>query len=137
MRRVYSRQSVVLVIHAYQEKFFSPNLDRVFRFAQINIWGRVDPDLSHVYEPLWSLDEKGAAEVRKINAETGQIHIDSGVIAPGEERERITNDPETPYQGLDPDNVPDLREEEEEGLEPSERHGGPEDRLGEGQSADA
>lgn len=36
--------------------------------------------------------------------------------APGEERARITNDPETPYQGLDLD---DLSEEEDEGLEPS------------------
>jgi hypothetical protein len=31
----------------------------------------------------------------KINAETGQIHVDSGVITPEEERERIANDPDT------------------------------------------
>jgi phage-related protein (TIGR01555 family) len=105
-------------IHAFQEKLFSPNLDRVFRFAQINIWGKVDPDLSYEYEPLWSLDEKAAAEVRKINAETGQVHIDSGVLAPEEERERVANDPDTLYQGLDLNEVPDLKEEEKEGLEP-------------------
>ena len=40
------------------------------------------------------------------------------MIAPEEERERIANDRETLYQGLDPDDVPDLKEEEEEGLEP-------------------
>ena len=118
-------------IHAFQKKFFSPNLDRIFRFAQINIWGKVDPDLSYEYEPLWSLDEKAAAEVRKINAETGQIHVDSGVIAPAEERARIANDPETPYPGLDPDDVPDLKEEEDEGLEPGGTHTGSNDRLGE------
>jgi hypothetical protein len=106
----------------FRRSSFSPNLDRVFRFAQINIWSKVDADLSYEYEPLWSLDEKAAAEVRKINAETGQIHIDSGVIAPEEERERIANDPETPYQGLDPDDVPDLKEEEGQGLEPNGRH---------------
>ncbi|MBV9984954.1 phage portal protein, partial [Bradyrhizobium sp.] len=115
----------------FQKKFFSPNLDRIFRFAQINIWGKVDPDLSYEYEPLWSLDEKAAAEVRKINAETGQIHVDSGVIAPAEERARIANDPETPYPGLDPDDVPDLKEEEDEGLEPGGTHTGSNDRLGE------
>nr|WP_233287069.1 DUF1073 domain-containing protein [Bradyrhizobium oropedii] len=105
-------------IHAYQKKFFSPNLDRVFRFAQINIWGKVDPDISYVYEPLWEMDEKGQAEVRKTNAETAQIHIDSGVISPEEERNRITADPGTQYPGLDPNKVPDLKQEEEEGLEP-------------------
>jgi phage-related protein (TIGR01555 family) len=105
-------------IHSYQKKFFSPNLDRVFRFAQVNIWGRSDPDISYVYEPLWELDEKGQAEVRKTNAEAAQIHIDSGVISPEEERGRIAADPGTLYPGLDPTDVPDLKEEEEEGLEP-------------------
>jgi phage-related protein (TIGR01555 family) len=94
-------------IHALQEKFFSPNLTRVFHFAQLNIWGRVDPDLHYVYEPLWSLDEKAAAEVKKLEAETGQILIDDGAIAPEEERARVANDPDTLYQGLDINDVPE------------------------------
>lgn len=105
-------------IGAFQLKFFSPNLDRVFHFAQLNIWGKVDPDLSYVYEPLWSLDEKAAAEVRKIDAETGQILVDGGAIWQEEERARVANDPDTLYPGLDISDVPDLKEEEEEGLEP-------------------
>jgi uncharacterized protein len=105
-------------ILAKQEQFFTPNLRRVIAFAQINIWGEVDPDITFSYEPLWSLDEKAAAEVRKIDAETGQILIDDGTIDPQEERTRVANDPDTLYPGLDPDDAPDLREEEEEGLEP-------------------
>jgi len=105
-------------IHAFQNKFFTPNLKRIFAMAQLNIWGRVDPDLSFVYVPLWSMSEKEEAEVRKLDAETGQIHVDSGVIAPEEERARIASDPATRYPGIDPDDVPDLKEEEEEGLEP-------------------
>lgn len=120
-------------IHAYQGKFFTPNLRRVFAFAQINIWGRVDPDLEFVYEPLWSLDEKAAAEVRKLEAETGQILIDSGTIEPGEERARVANDPDSRYQGLDPNKVPNLKEEEEEGLEPK----GAAAQLAKGGEADA
>jgi len=106
-------------ILAQQEKFFTPNLRRIIAFAQINIWGKVDPDITFAYEPLWSLDEKAAAEVRKIEAETGQIHVDTGVISPEEERKRVAADPDTLYPGLDPDDLPDLREEEEEGgIEP-------------------
>lgn len=105
-------------IHAKQEQFFSPNLDRVFRFAQINIWGRVDPDLFYTYEPLWELDEKGQADVRKVNSETAQIQIDSGVISPEEERKRVANAPDTLYPGLNTEDMPDLKEEEDEGLEP-------------------
>jgi phage-related protein (TIGR01555 family) len=105
-------------IHAFQAKFFTPNLKRIFAMAQLNIWGRVDPDLSFVYEPLWSMTEKEEAEIRKLDAETGQIHVDTGVLSPEEERGRIANDPSTRYPGIDPDDVPDLKEEEEEGLEP-------------------
>lgn len=105
-------------IHAAQEKFFSPNLNRIFAFAQINIWGKVDPDLTYAYEPLWSLDEKGEAEVRKIEAETDTILVDGGILRPEESRKRISADADSPYAGLDPDDLPDLLDEEEEGLEP-------------------
>jgi phage-related protein (TIGR01555 family) len=105
-------------ILAQQEKFFTPNLRRIIAFAQLNLWGEVDPDITFAYEPLWSLDEKAAAEVRKLEAETGVIHIDGGVIDPEEERKRIANDPDTLYPGLVPEDLPDLKEEEEEGLEP-------------------
>ena len=123
-------------IHAYQEKFFSPNLRRVIAFAQLNIWGEVDPDIDFAYEPLWSLDEKAEAEVRKIDAETGQIHVDTGVISPEEERSRIANDPDTLYPGLDPDDLPDLREEElEGGLEPVGGRPNPEEEKNDKQEA--
>lgn len=56
--------------------------------------------------------------IRKLDAETGQIHVDSGAIGPEEERARIAADPGTRYPGIDPNDVPDLKEEEEEGLEP-------------------
>ena len=94
-------------IHAFQEKFFTRHLRTVIAFAQINIWGKVDPDISFIYEPLWSLDEKGQAEVDKIKAETGQILIDDGTLHPEEERARIASDPDTPYPGLDVDDVPE------------------------------
>lgn len=94
-------------IHAFQAKFFTPNLKRVIAFAQLNIWGRVDPDITFVYEPLWSLDEKGQAEVDKIEAETDVILIDGGVITPMESRKRVANDPNVPYQGLDIDDLPE------------------------------
>jgi len=64
------------------------------------------------------LDEKGEAEVRKIEAETGQILIDDGTISPEEERKRVASDPGSGYETIDVLDVPDLEEEEIEGLEP-------------------
>jgi hypothetical protein len=40
------------------------------------------------------------------------------VIDPAEERKSIANAPDWRYPGIDPDDVPDLLSEEEEGLEP-------------------
>lgn len=100
-------------IHAFQGKFFTPNLKRVIGFAMLNIWGRIDPDITFTYEPLWSLDEKGAAEVRKLDAETDQIQIDSGVISAMESRKRVANDPHTPHQGLDIEDVPESPDQED------------------------
>ena len=105
-------------IAAYQNKFFRPNLNTVVDIAQVTLWGAADQDITYEFVPLWELSEKEKGEKRKAEAETAQIDIDTGAISPQERRTVLVNDPESPYQGLDPEDVPDLRGEEEEGLEP-------------------
>lgn len=103
-------------IHAFQEKFIKPELLRTFYICQLSKWGRIDPDLEFIFVPLWSMDELQTAQKREIEARTAQIHIDSAAITPEEERKRIANDPDTPYQGLEIDEQPNLQVEEQEGL---------------------
>lgn len=105
-------------IAAYQNKFFRPNLNTLVSIAQVTLWGAADPEIVYDFVPLWELNEKEKADLKKSEAEAGQTYIDSGVIAPAEERQRLVNDPDSPYQGLDPEDVPSLEQEEEEGLEP-------------------
>jgi hypothetical protein len=102
-------------IHAYQEAFLSKNLKRIMHFVMLSLWGEIDKDITFSYVPLWSLDDKQKSEVNKSKAETGQLLVDSGVVSQEEERKRIANDPDSGYQGLDPDDMPDLKMEEEEG----------------------
>lgn len=103
-------------ILAQQERLFRPPLTTCIDFAQMSLWGDIDPDIVFVFEPLRALSRKEEAEVRKTDAETGQILVTGGAISQEEERIRIASDPDTLYQGLDPNDVPDLQEEEEEGL---------------------
>lgn len=105
-------------IAAMQNRFFRPNLNRVINLIQLGLFGEIDPEITYDFVPLWELTEKERAEQRKADAETAQVHIDSGVLSPEEERRRIANDPDSPYSGLDPDDVPDLLDEEAQGLEP-------------------
>src|SRR6202521_4216473 len=100
-------------IAARQDRLFGPNLHVVIRFAQLRLWGEVDPDITFAWEPLRSLDPKEIAEKQKIEAETDVILIDGGVIHPEEARKRVAGDPDTPYAGLDIEDVPEPPEPEE------------------------
>ncbi len=112
-------------VNAYQEQLFRPHLTTVINFAQLNIWGHTDPTIGFVFEPLHSLDETQLATIRKTEADTDQILVDIGALSPAEIRQRIAGDADTPYQGLDPEDLPDLRAEEEAGLEPQGGHAEP------------
>jgi phage-related protein (TIGR01555 family) len=106
-------------IHSYQEHLYRDKIRRVLGLVMLNIWGKTDDSIDFEFEPLWALDEKGLGEVRKLEAETGQILVDTGVISQEEERKRVASDPDTLYQGLDVSDLPDLFSEETEGgLEP-------------------
>lgn len=94
-------------IKAAQQYLFKPNLDYVIDLAQITLWGKKDPDITYEFESLVEMTEEEKGKKRKAEAEVGQIHIDTGVISPAEERKRIVSDPESDYHGLDPDDVPE------------------------------
>jgi phage-related protein (TIGR01555 family) len=121
------------LIHAMQENLFRDKLKRVIDFIQLHLYGEVDPAIGFEFEPLWSLDEKGEAEVRKIKAETHMIYVDGGIFGQEEVRNIEIDDDDSPYNGLDPDDMPDLQAEEDAGLVP----GGGSSEGGEGGSSRA
>lgn len=116
-------------VASYQTAFYKEPLTRIIDFIQLAIWGAVDPEITFSFEPLWSLDEKGSAEVRKIEAETDDLLINGGIVSPLEARKRVANDPETPYQGLDVNDLPTPPEQDLGGksLDPGEPHDRPND----------
>lgn len=103
-------------IAAYQLSFFHANLCKVIDFVQLSLFGEVDDDIGFQFEPLWALDERSLAEVRKIEAETADILVNGcQAISPEEVRQMVAADPGTPYAGLDPDDLPEFDDEEDEG----------------------
>ena len=102
-------------INAGQEALIRPNLTRLLHFVQLSLWGAVDPAITFTFVPLSDLTPKEKAEVEKIEAETDEIRINSSVLDPAEVRKRVANEPDSPYPGINPDDVPNLLEEEEEG----------------------
>ncbi len=106
-------------VHAGQEDHLREPLQVIIDMVQLHLFGDVDESIRFNFEPLWTMSEKDRAEVDKLEAETDQIHVDSGVLAPLEVRQQLANDPDSRYPGLDVDDVPDLLDEEEAGLEPA------------------
>ena len=102
-------------IHGAQEHLFRSPLTTVTDLMQMSLWGERDPDITYDFLPLQELTPKEKAEVRKLDAETDQIRIDSGVVWQEEVREKLVADPESGFEGLDPEDVPDLLVEEEQG----------------------
>lgn len=105
-------------IGAYQEAFYRDNLNKILGFIQLSLFGEVDDSIVFQFEPLFSLTDKELAEARKAEAETDQIYVDLGAISPDDVRKRLAADADSLYPHLDPDDMPDLLDEEEQGLAP-------------------
>jgi uncharacterized protein len=95
-------------IHSQQERLFRQPIRTVMGAVMLSEWGEVDEDIDFEFEDLWALDEKGQAEVRLIDAQTGQILVDSAAITAQEERKRVADDPDTLYPGLEMTDDPAL-----------------------------
>jgi hypothetical protein len=105
-------------ISAYQNRAMRPHLTRIINFVQLSLWNEIDPEIKFEFEPLWDLSAKELAELQKAEVERDEKLVDLGAFAPAEIRKIKINDPKLPYTGLDPDELPDLRAEETQGLIP-------------------
>lgn len=105
-------------IGAYQNRFIRPPLTTIVNLIQLCRWREIDPEITLEFQKLRVMTEKEAADLQKAKAERDQIFVDGGAISNAEWRKAIIADPDLPYADLNPDDVPDLAAEEEEGLEP-------------------
>jgi len=80
-------------ITADQENEMKPHLEKLIRMllmAEKELGGRIDPESLEweiQFNPLWNVDSKTDAEIRKIVAETDQIYVSNGIITTDEVRE--------------------------------------------------
>ena len=99
---------------SYQEKNLSPILEAIIKLAQLNLWGDIDPNIGWKWNPIKHLDRVEEATAEKAEAETDSIRINDGVISPEEVRTKLANDENGQYHGIDPNDVPDPPEQEQD-----------------------
>jgi hypothetical protein len=105
-------------ITALQMRFADPNLRRIINFQQLSLFGEIDPQITHRWEPLREMTDAERGQKQKDEADRDDKYVAMGALSPELVFHRIINDKDLPYTELSPDDVPDLLSEEEEGLEP-------------------
>ncbi len=88
-------------IHSLQQAMFKEPLKRVLDIIQLSEFGDIDPDIYFEFEPLYEMSEKEKAEIRKINADTDVVYVTEGVLSNNEVRQKVADDPDSPYHSLD------------------------------------
>ena len=88
-------------IHASQGNFFDANLTTILNIMQLSLFGEIDPAITHAWEPLREMSEQEEAAARKSDADLDAVYVNAGVLSPDEIRQKLADESDSPYQGLD------------------------------------
>jgi uncharacterized protein len=94
-------------IKSQQEFIFRQNLQTVIDFIQLSKFGEVNEDIVFEFESLEEMSPLDKANIEKIKAETDQIYIQEGTIAPLEIRQRLASAEDSEYASIDVDELPE------------------------------
>jgi hypothetical protein len=99
-------------IGALQSRLLDTPLRRVINFQQLSLWGEIDPEITHRWVPLREMTQAEKGTKEKDDADRNQKYVDMGAISSGEIRKIVIDDPDLPFTGLDPNDVPEPPAEE-------------------------
>lgn len=110
-------------IHSLQQSIFTTALKRVLDVIQLSEFGDIDPEIYFEFEPLYEMSAKEKAEIRKIDADTDAVYVAAGALSANEVREKIADDPDSPYHSLDLSDEIEIDLEEDEEIDPDDKAG--------------
>ncbi len=94
-------------VRAMQENLFKDPLNVVLKMVQMHLFGKIHDEIGFEFVDLYELDGEALARVRKSDGEAATQYIQSGVLTPEEERERLAADPNSGYNSLVASDVPE------------------------------
>lgn len=99
-------------IEAQQESMLQDVVKTLIDVIQLSLFGDIDKDITFAWEPLWSMSDKEAAEIRNLDADSDVKLVEAGIISEEEVRQRLASEEDSPYQGLDVSKVPEPPEDD-------------------------
>lgn len=105
-------------IYAKQEADVRDNLKKMIDIIQLSEFGDIDDSITFIFNPLYQMTDKEVAEIREIDSRTDNNRIEGGVLSARDVRMHISQDPDNPYNGIDPDDIEEneLFDDEEEAV---------------------
>jgi phage-related protein (TIGR01555 family) len=103
-------------IKAYQERALSEPLKTVIDILQLDLDGTIDASVTFEFLDLWELDESAKAAVRKSDADADVALVGAGIVSNEEARERMNEDEQGAYFGVDLSGPPPEQPDDEKEL---------------------
>lgn len=94
-------RSFYATIKGYQERVCQGPYQTIMEIMQLHAWGAIDPDIGFEFIDLWEMSEKEKSEIRKSDADADVAYVSGGIVSADEVRDRIVEDPESPWYGRD------------------------------------
>ena len=110
----YDDKNFLEHVGSKQEKILARPLDRTTDILQLHLFGEIDPNIVAEFVPLSDEDDSQKALTKKTEADRDAVYLDRGVLDQQEVRQRLSDDPDSDYGFINPEEVPEAPEGEED-----------------------
>lgn len=88
-------------VRAMQRVGYDAHVERVLAIVQMDMFGSVDPDITHEWLPLYEPTPKEISENRKADTERDVNLVNASIVSTEEVRDKLKKDPASGYDGLE------------------------------------
>lgn len=99
---------------AEAERVLRDPLTTVIDLIQLSKFGKINPAIKFRFAPLEEMNQVDKSKSRKDDVDGYCALIDRGVVSPAEVRTNLANDPDSGFNHIDPEDVPEPPEDESE-----------------------
>lgn len=86
---------------ALNQEITAPHLTTIMQMAMLNLWGEIDESINYEFVPLKQKSDKEIAETNILKSQNDEILQRTGAIDAEDIQNRIRNDDESGYDGLE------------------------------------
>lgn len=95
-------------IRAMQENLLRDPLDKLLKLVQLHLFGKVNDNITFDFVPLQQMNETELSTIRKSDTDRDVAYIQAGVVSAEEVRGRLASEPDSGYNGIDVEDVPEM-----------------------------